>query len=87
VAIPTTPVLILRFPDGDVEYRTTRGKLPVGSLVRARGTHWRVKAYKGESAILESDGTDGGDGAPGQPIVLPDPLGDTPLTVEVMSEV
>lgn len=84
VPIPTTPILILRFPDGDVEHRTTRGELPIGALIRARGTVWRVKEYRGQSAILESDGNDGG-GTPGQPTVLPDPLGDTPLIVEVMS--
>ena len=53
--------------------------------MRARGRRWRVKGYRGSAAFLELDGAPG-DGAPGQPLVLPDPLGDTPLTVEVMSE-
>jgi hypothetical protein len=100
------PILILRFPDGDVEHRTTQGELPIGALVRARGTTWRVKSYSHESAFLEpaagqgdgaagdgdgaagdGDGAAGdGDGAAGGPVVLPDPLGDKPLTLEILVE-
>ena len=86
MAIPTTPVLILRFPDGDVEHRTTRGELPVGALVRARGALWRVKSYRGPAATLEP-ADPSSDGAPGQPLVSPDAIGDTPKTDEIMSEV
>jgi hypothetical protein len=48
-----------------------------------------VKAHTDHSATLEPVGQEGNDGAgtPGQPLVLPDPLGETPLIVEVMSEV
>ena len=35
--MPDTPIILLRFPDGDVEYRSTGGELPVGVLVRSRG--------------------------------------------------
>jgi hypothetical protein len=84
MAIPTTPILMLRFPDGDVEYRTTQGELPVWALVRARGALWRVQGYVKQAAVLASFD---GDGAPGQPLVRPDPLGDTPLILEIMSEV
>ena len=96
---PSTAILILRFPDGDVEHRTTQGELPIGALVRARGTTWRVKSYSHESAFLEAaeargdaaagdgDGAAGdGDGAAGGPVVLPDPLGDKPLTLEILVE-
>ena len=41
-----------------------------------------MKAYKNEAAILVSVDDDG---APGQPLVIPDALGDTPLIVEMMS--
>jgi hypothetical protein len=67
----STAILILRFPDGDIEHRTTQRELPIGALVRARGTTWRVKSYSHESAFLEpaearDDGATGdGDGAAG----------------------
>jgi len=83
--IPSTPILILRFPDGDVEYRSTRGELPVGTLIRARGTLWRVRRYDGDAAFLEE--AEPQPGSAGAPIVIPDPLGgDTPLTLEVLTE-
>ena len=89
VGIPTTPILLLRFPDGDVEYRTTRGELPIGALIRSRGTTWRVRRYEGGTAFLEAaedgDGA-GGAGASAGPGVLPFTLGDEPLTVEVLAE-
>jgi hypothetical protein len=82
--IPTTPILILRFPDGDAEFRTTRGELPVGSRVRARGTLWRVQAFRNQAAILVPVDEDG---ATGHPPVSPNTLGDMPLIVEMTSEV
>ena len=88
--IPTTPIHVLRFPDGDFEYRSTRGELPVGTLLRARGSLWRVRRFEGNSAFLESAEasvdveTHGG---PSGPLVIPDPLGDKPLTLEVIAEV
>ena len=82
--MPDTPILILRFPDGDVEWRSTRGELPVGAKVRARGTVWRIREYaEGGAAILESaevpvEGAAGG--------ALANPLGfDEPLTVEILA--
>jgi hypothetical protein len=80
--------MILRFPDGDVEYRSTRGELPTGALVRARGTTWRVRSFTGRVALLESaEQPVDGDGAAGGPVVIPTPLGDQPLTLEILSEV
>lgn len=87
--MPDTPILILRFPDGDVEWRSTRGELPVGALVRSRGTTWRVRHYDGGTAFLEAaedGGGAGGAGASAGPGVLPLTLGDEPLTVEVLVE-
>jgi hypothetical protein len=91
VCIPTTPILTLRFPDGDVEHRSTRGELPVGTLIRARGTLWRIRDFVGAAAILElaeadQDGADGAHGASTGPLVKPAPLGDMPLTFEVVPE-
>jgi hypothetical protein len=82
--------MILRFPDGDVEYRSARGEFPVGTLVRARGTLWRVRSFSGRAALLESaeQPVDGdGNAAAGGPVVIPTPLGDEPLTLEILSEV
>ena len=54
---------------------------------------WRVRSSNGQSAALElaeqphdGDGA-AGDGAATGPIVIPDPLGDKPLTLEILSEV
>jgi hypothetical protein len=86
--IPTTPIHILRFPDGDFEYRSTRGELPVGTLLRARGSLWRVMRFEGSSAFLESaEASVEAHGGPSGPLVIPDPLGDKPLTLEVIAEV
>jgi hypothetical protein len=83
---PNTPILILRFPDGDVEHRTTRGELPIGALVRTRGARWRVESYADGAAILVS-AEPVVEGAPSGPLVIPDMLGDKPLIVEVLLEV
>ena len=82
---PTTSILTLRFPDGDVEHRFTRGELPIGALVRSRGNLWRISQYVGPVAFLEA-AEEPVDGAPGGPLVLPSPFGDTPLTLEVLAE-
>jgi hypothetical protein len=79
--------MILRFPDGEVEYRSTRGELPVGTLVRARGALWRVRSFSGRAALLESAEQPDSDSAAGGPVVIPTPLGDQPLTLEILSEV
>jgi hypothetical protein len=83
--MPTTPILGLRFPDGDIEYRSTRGELPIGAQVRARGCLWRVREY-GENgiAILESAEVPG-QGTPGSRTVNPTPIGDEPMTIEVLA--
>ena len=83
--IPTTPILLLRFPDGDVEWRSTRGELPIGTLIRARGTLWRVREFNGDAAYLEE--AEAQAGPVGGPPVIPDALGDTPLTVEMLPAV
>jgi hypothetical protein len=78
--------MLLRFPDGDVEYRSTRGELPVGALVRARGSLWRVRAHEGGAAMLDAcEGEP--EGAAGGPVTLPDTFDDKPLTLEVLAEV
>ena len=83
---PSTAILILRFPDGDVQHRTTRAELPIGARVRTRGTDWRVRTYdESGAAILEA--VPAATGAAGGPVVIPDALGDKPLTVEVLAEV
>ena len=84
--MPTTPILILRFPDGDVEYRSTRGELPIGVTVRARGALWRVSKHRNGAAILEAAEPAGGAGALDGPAVIPTGLGDDPLIVEVLAE-
>ena len=83
--MPDTPILILRFPDGDVEWRTTREALPVGTKMRARGTLWRIREYSdGGAAILELFEVSG-QGTPGSRTVNPSPIGDEPMTIEVLA--
>jgi hypothetical protein len=48
-----TSILRLRFPDGDVELRWTTKELPVGILVRSRGTLWPVSRHERGSIVLE----------------------------------
>ncbi len=77
---------MLRFPDGDVQYQSTRGELPIGSQIRARGCVWRVRAYTDTgAAILELPEVQG-HGTPGNRNVNPSPIGDEPMTVEVLAE-
>ena len=83
--MPETPILILRFPDGDVEWRTTREALPVGAKVRARRTLWRIREYsEGGAAILEVFEVLG-QGTPGARTVNPSPIGDEPMTIGVLA--
>jgi hypothetical protein len=58
----------------------------VGTVVRSRGQLWRITRFENEAAILEAVSDPAGDGAPGGAVASPDPLGDTPLLVEVLSE-
>jgi hypothetical protein len=84
--MPNTPILTLRFPDGDVEHRTTRGELPIGSLVRTRGSLWRVRSYSGGTAYLDAADHPESAGAAAGPVIIPRTLGDTPLTLEIVAE-
>jgi hypothetical protein len=54
----------------------------VGTTIRSRGQLWRIVRFENEAAILEA----AVDGAPRGALTSPDPLGDTPLTVEILSE-
>jgi hypothetical protein len=84
--MPETPILALRFPDGDVEYRSTLGELPIGTQIRARGTLWRIREF-GENgiAILELAVVPG-EGTAGGSTVNPTPIGDEPMIIEVLVE-
>ena len=82
--IPTTPILILRFPDGDVEHRTTRGELPIGTLLRTRGALWRVRSTTGKRRSSRKPNRNRV--PPGVPLITADLIGDTPLTFEILTE-
>jgi hypothetical protein len=82
--MPDTPIVTLRFPDGEVEYRSTRGELPIGVLVRSRGTYWRVSRYVEGTAFLEPASAD--DPFQHGPKVTPSPLGDEPFLLETILE-
>ncbi len=86
MSIPTTPILILRFPDGDVEYRSTRGEFPIGTLVRSRGSLWRIRQHTESGAAILESAEEPTQGAAGGPVVIPDPLGDKPLILEILAE-
>lgn len=79
-----TPILMLRFPDGDVEYRSTRGELPIGAQVRARGCLWRIHEYTENGAAILKSAEVPGVGTAGGRTVNPSPIGDAPLAVEVL---
>lgn len=83
--MPDTPILILRFPDGDVEYRSTRGDLPIGAQVRSRGCLWRIREFTATGAAILEAAEVPGQGTPGGRMVNPTPIGDEPLTVEVLA--
>ena len=56
-------------------------------MIRSRGRQWRIARFENEAAILEAADESGNDGAPGGAVTSRDPLGDTPLTVEILSEI
>jgi hypothetical protein len=56
-------------------------------MIRSRGRQWRIARFENEAAILEAADESSNDGAPGGAVTSQDPLGDTPLTVEILSEV
>ena len=76
-------ILRLRFPDGDVEIRWTDKELPVGVLVRSRGSVWVVKDSRNGSVFLEP--------APSEvqaqhgPVVKPDALGEDSVFLETIA--
>jgi hypothetical protein len=82
--MPGTPILLLRFPDGEAEWRSSRGELPIGTLVRSRGVLWRVRDYDGEAVLLEEASLE--DQIMRGPIVKPSPLGDEPTLLETIIE-
>jgi hypothetical protein len=83
---PQQSVLRLRFPDGDVELRWTTDKLPVGVLVRSRGTLWRVRRHDRGTVVLEP--ASAADQAKHGPVVKPTPLGDDEsILLETINEV
>jgi hypothetical protein len=77
-------ILRLRFPDGDVEIRWTSNELPVGVLVRSRGSVWRVSRREEETVILEPASPE--EQASHGPVVRPTPLGDAPVFLETIIE-
>ncbi|HYH61247.1 MAG TPA: hypothetical protein VD766_05225 [Solirubrobacterales bacterium] len=80
--MPGTPIVLLRFPDGEIEWRSTRGELPTGVLVRSRGTLWRVRDHDGDAVILEEASLD--DQASHGPVTTPTPIGDRPVLLETV---
>jgi hypothetical protein len=58
----------------------------VGTTIRSRGQLWRIARFENEAAILEAASESAIEGAPGGALTSLDPLGDTPLTVEILSE-
>jgi hypothetical protein len=81
----TTPIHTFRFPDGDVEHPSTADEVPVGTLIRSRGTLWRVSRLEGSSVFL--DAADPLHGPAGGSGVTPTPLTDEPPKFEVVTEV
>ena len=80
-----TPILLLRFPDGDVEYRSTGSALPVGVLVRSRGALWRVRAHERGTVILAEASLE--DQASHGPVTAPTPIGERPVLLETILDV
>jgi len=59
----------------------------VGTRIRARGALWRVTARVGQAVHLEAYEEEPADGAPTPtaPTIVPAPLGDEPLIIEILS--
>ena len=83
--MPGTRIALLRFPDGDVEWRSTSKELPIGVLVRSRGALWRVQAHEGGAVILKEASLE--DQASHGPVTTPTPIGDRPVLLETILEV
>ena len=83
--MPGTQIILLRFPDGDVEYRSSGSELPVGVLVRSRGALWRVRRSDGKTVILDEASIE--DQASHGPVTAPTPIGERPVLLETILEV
>ena len=83
--MPGTQIILLRFPDGDVEYRSSGSELPVGVLVRSRGALWRVRKSDGSTVILDEASPE--DQASHGPVTAPTPIGERPVLLETILEV
>ena len=77
-----TRIVLLRFPDGDVQYRSNEGELPVGVLVRSRGALWRVRASENGTVILDAASLE--DQASHGPVTTPTPIGERPVLLETI---
>jgi hypothetical protein len=82
--VPTTPIHTIRFPDGDVEHPSTPDEVSVGTLLRSRGTLWRVVRLEGSSVFLDAADLHPPDGGP---VGTPTPLAEGQPTFEVVTEV
>jgi len=80
-----TKIILLRFPDGDVEYRSSGSDLPIGVLVRSRGALWRVRAHERGAVILVEASLE--DQASHGPVTAPTPLGERQVLLETILEV
>ena len=80
-----TKIILLRFPDGDVEYRSSGSDLPIGVLVRSRGALWRVRAHERGAVILAEASLQ--DQASHGPVTAPTPLGERQVLLETILEV
>jgi hypothetical protein len=83
--MPDTPIVILRFPDGEVEWRSANVQLPVGTLVRSRGALWRVRSSDDGTVVLDEASPD--DQVVHGPVMKPSPLGDESMLLETIIEV
>jgi hypothetical protein len=54
--------------------------------VRTRGTLWRVREFTDSGAAILEEAQQPVEGAAQGPVVIPDPLGDKPLTFEILAE-
>jgi hypothetical protein len=80
-----TPIVILRFPDGEVEWRSASVELPAGTLVRSRGALWRVRSSDRGTVVLDEASTE--DQVMHGPVMKPSPLGDESILLETIIEV
>ena len=84
--MPDTRIVLLRFPDGDVEYRSSASEFPVGVLVRSRGALWRVRAHGANGAVILAEASPEDQASHG-PVTKPTPIGDQPILLERIIEV